>query len=332
MAKAKQWGLKVTPKDDAIHPSNSPERWEWWYFDADFDNGYNMIGTFHFGSPRPPANPDARFIEIALYDPKGNKRMVRKRYPKEECSAAEDKLDVVIGPNTFKGDLKKTHLFFSADGQGCSINYESMVEPYLPEEPTGVSLWVVPHARAKVSGTLTWDGQTMDVKGEGYHDHNWYDKVMGATSAAYSLWTRIFVGDWTFNLYGGMDSRSIGGAPNGKMICYHKDKLVAVSKKAGGISSDYTTKEVSIEHPGTFRWYCNEPGLVDGEINFKTKNVLEFMDLHSRFKPFQKWYSEVFEGQPAYFRFRLDYDINLTILGEKVKDKGICWCEYHKFV
>ena len=41
MAKEKQWGLKVTPKDDAIHLSDSPERWEWWYFDADFDNGYN---------------------------------------------------------------------------------------------------------------------------------------------------------------------------------------------------------------------------------------------------------------------------------------------------
>ena len=57
MVEEKSWGLKVTPKDDGLHPSDVPECWEWWYFDADFDNGYNMIGTFHFGSPRPPAYP-----------------------------------------------------------------------------------------------------------------------------------------------------------------------------------------------------------------------------------------------------------------------------------
>ncbi len=58
---------KVTPRDDALHFDPSPGRWEWWYFDADFDNGYVIAGTYHFGSPRPPANPDARFIEIGIY-------------------------------------------------------------------------------------------------------------------------------------------------------------------------------------------------------------------------------------------------------------------------
>ena len=34
MVEEKRWGLKVTPKDDGLHPSDAPERWEWWYFDA----------------------------------------------------------------------------------------------------------------------------------------------------------------------------------------------------------------------------------------------------------------------------------------------------------
>jgi hypothetical protein len=259
--------------------------------------------------------------------------MVRKRYPKEECSAAEDKLDVVMGPNTYKGDLSKTHLYFSANGQGCDLNYESMVEPYLPEEnKTDVIKWINPHARAKVSGTLTWDDKKMDVKGLGYHDHNWGDEVLGSKGVEDAIWPRIFVGDWTLNLYGGLNLRHDGHGPYGKIICHHKDKVVAVSTKAGCIASDHTTNEANIKYPRTFKWFVNEPGLVEGEVNFKTKQVLEFMDLLSRFKPFQKWYTELAVGHPAYFRFRLDYDINLTIVGEKVKEKGTCWCEYHKFV
>jgi hypothetical protein len=93
---------KVTPRDDALHFDHSPGWWEWWYFDADFDNGYMIAGTYHFGSPRPPANPDVRFIEIGIYDRKGNSKLIRKRYPKEQCSASEETCDVVIGPNIFK--------------------------------------------------------------------------------------------------------------------------------------------------------------------------------------------------------------------------------------
>jgi len=334
MAKEKHLGLVATDKDDAIHVLDSPEWWEWWYFDADFDNGYNMIGTFHFGSPRAPANPDVRFIEIALYDPAGNKKLVRKRYPKEQCTAAEDHLDVSMGPNTYKGNLKKTHLHFEADGQGCDITYEALVEPYLPEEnltePVG---WLNPHARAKVSGTLTWDGKTMEVKGEGYHDHNWGSIVLGSKGTPEdTLWTRIFVNDWVVNIYGGLNLRRDGHGPQGKALIYHKDKLVVVTKKVGGIASDPVIKEGSITYPGTFKMVCNDPGVLEGEVTFKTKQVLEFMDLLARFKPFQKWYTELAVGHPAYFRFRLEYDINLTVHGEKIKDKGTCWCEYHKFV
>jgi len=339
MAKETRWGYEVTPRDGGLHRSDAPGWWEWWYFDADFDNGHTMVGTFHFGSPRPPANPDARFIEVALYDPEGNKRMVRERYPKEQCSAAEKTCRVVIGPNVFEGEPPKYHLFYQnrEGGQGCDITYESMVEGFKPKGPTssmGAAIidWVIHTGRAKVSGTMTWDGKTTEVKGVGYHDHNWSDAPYSALGDIWDLFAimRLIIGDWTLVFSGGRYRRTRSYEPYGVMYAYKKDKVVAVSAKGGGLGSDYTTGDAGIEYPQTYKMWFNEPGLIEGEVGFKMKQVIEFMDLHRRFKPFQKWFAETYVGRPAYFRYRLDFDADLTINGEKVTGKGACWCEHHK--
>ena len=339
MAKETRWGFETTPRDDALHPSDAPGWWEWWYFDADFDNGYTMAGTFHFGSPRPPANPDVRFIEIALYDPAGDKRVARKRYPKEQCSASEDTCKVVIGPNVFEGEAPTFHLFFQEGGQGCDITYESLVEGYMPKGPTSsvgsaVVNWVIPTARAKVSGTITWEGKTMEVKGVGYHDHNWSDAPMSGAGDSEDLLALmgLIIGDWTLVCSGGRARRKHGYEPYGVMYAYKKDKVVAVSTKGGGLGSAYATNAVGVEYPQSYRLWWNDPGLVEGEINFNLKQVIDFMDLHRRFKPFQRWFVETYVGRAAYFRYRLEYDADLTILREKVTGKGLTWCEHHKFV
>jgi hypothetical protein len=114
------------------------------------------------------------------------------------------------------------------------------------------------------------------------------------------------------------------------MYAYKKDKVVAVSTKGGGLGSDYAIGDAGIEYPRSYRLWFNEPGLIEGEVDFKVRQVIEFMDLHRRFKPFQRWFAETYVGHSAYFRYRLGFEANLTINGEKVTGKGACWCEHHK--
>ena len=339
MPKETRWGFQLEPRDDALHPSNSPGWWEWWYFDAHFDNGYSLGGTFHFGSPRPPVDPDVRFIEIALYDPEGNKRMVRKRYPKEQCSASEETCKVVIGPNVYEGDIQRYHLFFSEGNQGCDLIYESLVEGFAPKAPTssvGTAPvgWVIPLARASVSGTITWDGVSIKVAGRGYHDHNWSDAPMSGAGDSADLLAMMGLpaGDWTLVCSGGQYVRKRGYEPYGVMYAFKKEKLVAISEKGGGVGSDYTNADIGIEHPQAYRLWWNEPGLVEGAIDFKVKKVIDFMDLHLRFKPFQRWFAETYVGCPAYFRYYVEYTVDLRIVEEKVRVTGTTWGEHHKFV
>ena len=332
---------KVTPRDDAMHFDPGPGWWEWWYFDAEFDNGYMIAGTYHFGSPRPPANPDVRFIEIAIYDPEGNSKLIRKRYPKEQCSASEETCDVVIGPNTFKGEIPRYKLHFSEGDQGFDLTYESMVEGCIPLEelePEAAAYlgWVVAQPRAKVIGTLTVDGKTMEVSGEGYHDHNWASAPMSAAISDHTFWGRTFMGDYTFCWSAGPGLRKLGYTPSGRVVAAKKDKIAAISSKVAAISSNFTAEglpeELGLQYPRDILLKWDDPGAVEGEITFKVTRMVTFFDLHSRFKAFQRWFARRYIGKPAYFRYLLTYDANLKVRGEKVVGKGDTWCEHHKFV
>jgi hypothetical protein len=338
MAKETKWGYSIEPKDYALHPSDAPGCWEWWYFDADFDNGYTLAGTFHFGSPRPPANRDVRFIEMALYDPNGNKRTVRKRYPMEQCYAAEDTCKVVIGPNSFEGEIPRFHLHFSEGGQGCDLTFNSTVEGFMPKQHTlTVSTanigYVIPTAGADVTGTITWDGKEINVTGTGYHDHNWGDAPMsgGGTVEDLLAFMGLNIGKWTMLCSAGRNVQKLGHTPHGRMHAWKNGKVVAVSYKGAGLGSDYVEYARGIAYPRTYKLSWDEPGLIEGEINLNVTQVIDFMDLLSRFKPFQRWFTETYKGRPAYFRYRVNYDAELTILGEKFHGKGKTWCEHHEF-
>jgi len=352
MATQNKWSRELTPRDDALHPCSVPGAWEWWYFDADFENGYTVAGTFHYGSPRPPANSDARFIEIALYDPEGNRRMIRKRYPKEQCSFSEEVCNVVIGPNYMRGNLETSHIYMSEGDHGLDLTYERIVggyvtpgqaEPASAYPPNTPPSWIVIQTRAKVTGKLTWDGKTLDVAGIGYHDHNLESAPYGTTGGgglggagfggggANVFWGKLHAGEWTVNWVCGRATRRGGHQPTGRAICYKGNEIVAVTEKGAAIGSDLTTEGTGVEWPQAVKVTFDDPELIEGSMDLRVTKRIEFMDLHSRFKPFQRWYAETFVGHAAYFRYRFDYDANLTIVGEKVSSKRASWMEHHKF-
>lgn len=338
---------EFTPKDDAFHPCIVPGAWEWWYFDAKLDNGYLLAGSFHFGSPRPPADSDARFIEVALYDPEGNKRLVRKRFNNNECSASEVSCKVVMGNNVIEGQIPRYHIVFNENNQGCDLNFESMVEGYIPEgqgldaqpfdpsvyEPGTPPGWVIPQCRAKVSGTITWDGNVMEVTGLGYRDHNFSHQPLSEASGVENVfWTKFYLGDYTLNVDAGRKVRKKAYEPMGKVIVYKNEKIIGVSNKVGGLGTDFKLDDSSIPWPQMITMAFNDEDLIEGRITCRVNKVLEFMDLHRRFKPFQKWFAETYKGKPAYRRYRFDYDAALEISGEKVSNTGMGWCEHHKMV
>ena len=70
---------------------------------------------------------------------------------------------------------------------------------YYDPSLTQYNAWFVALPSAKVQGNLTYNGQTHQVQGSGYHDHNWgtvqYNKVLDTW-----YWTRTNLGNYTLDL------------------------------------------------------------------------------------------------------------------------------------
>ncbi len=115
------------------------------------------------------------------------------------------------------------------------------------------------------------------------------------------------------------------------MIAYKGNEIVAVTTNGYAVGSDITTEGTSVEWPRHVKVTFDDPGLIEGTLDLDITQRIEFMDLYSRFQPFQKWYGETYVGHPAYFRHRFNYDADLTIAGEKVTAQGKFWMEHHKF-
>ena len=112
--------------------------------------------------------------------------------------------DVAFGENTFSGDLTQYSIKINPDdfdGFGFNINLESTIPPYRPQDGIinageDYFAWFAAVPNGNVSGDLTYDGKTIDIKGEGYHDHNWGNIPLQRLFDSW-VWFRGTVGDYT---------------------------------------------------------------------------------------------------------------------------------------
>lgn len=116
-----------------------------------------------------------------------------------------DQCALHFGPHSAVGDLNKYRVIVEPiEGVGVELSYEALVEPYRPGGTAQIALTgdgefhygIQPVARCRVSGTVTVDGKTIDVTGQGYHDHQWSDVDL-LESWHHWLWGRLYTEHYT---------------------------------------------------------------------------------------------------------------------------------------
>jgi hypothetical protein len=171
---------------------------EWWYLDAVFDNGYELVGDFiagradaeiaeFLGMPQGEKG-GYPYVEFRITTPDHKSFDIAQSVPPEKAKLSNDTLDLVVGSNSLLGEfepsglLKKFHLKLSQGDMGVDVTYYT--------EVTGVKLanrdggftyynpvkkkyygWYPVAPRNRVEGTLTVQGKKIPVKGWGYQDH-----------------------------------------------------------------------------------------------------------------------------------------------------------------
>ena len=170
-------GQTIAVREDGRRTAQSPDTFEWWYFDGLLDDGTVLVIWFgdnwFYGSHK-------RAVSIELTQPgKPTKRIMRTF--DEPGSFSADHADIKIGPHEFKGDLDTYTIHVDAaetGGVGCDLMLRRRVASYRPatgyiEAGPQYFAWLVAVPEGAVTGTLTADGATRQVTGSGYHDHNW---------------------------------------------------------------------------------------------------------------------------------------------------------------
>ena len=213
------------PTDDGAHPSPEPAYFEWWYYDATFEDGTSATVALYaaqmFVGDRHPA------VLVNLLDPGGLGQSAYQAFGPEALKLGAPGEISIAGSSASPlpdGSVRVTAV--GQNAQGVPLSVDLTFTPTMPgfKHGTGevrfddkVALgWVVPMPRAKVSGKVSVGGVERPVQGAGYHDHNWGELNLLDTMG-YWYWGRLTSPDTTV-VYASVHFREKFGLPPMRMI------------------------------------------------------------------------------------------------------------------
>ena len=167
----------VLPYEDGMRTTGQKNEYEWWYFDSKLDDGSVVVVYFWTIN----AIKDIFYIGINYNNPDGREYKKIKFFNKNDISIAKDSCNLKYSNNEFIGNLQTYHIKIDPkdfDGFGLNVSLESKIPSYRPRDGIinagdDFFAWLAAVPNGEVAGSLTFDNETFNIKGNGYHDHNW---------------------------------------------------------------------------------------------------------------------------------------------------------------
>ena len=197
---------------------------EWWYFDAHFDDpstderarGSTAVIVFATKPLLERNGPLKPNVSLTITRPDGTKLFQFPVFPANQFSASKEKCDVRIGPNWTRGDLHKYEVHVEMNGMGADLTFTGIVPPWRPgagkvffDDFDHYFAWLPSIPYGTVEGTLTYDGREYKVKGTGYHDHNWGNIGLSDVMDHW-YWGRAHISDYTLIYVEQIASKTFG--------------------------------------------------------------------------------------------------------------------------
>ena len=183
-------------KADATHidfpVTNREEHFDWWYFDAHFDNGDHFVVMYSLNDTR--LNPRQPSVRLNIY-PHGQPEVSKiKLYKEEDVSISYEKCDVTLGEEYCKDCGDYYEFYTMIDGYGAKLKLKKKNHPFTTEGYPVPMHWTVAVPSGPIEGELYKGGKAIKVKGIGYHDHNWGDKRLAGVFKNW-YWGKIHTED-----------------------------------------------------------------------------------------------------------------------------------------
>ncbi|NIV13305.1 MAG: hypothetical protein GWN62_19080 [Aliifodinibius sp.] len=334
---ARNFQNMLTRRDDGAHPHSSPFYFEWWYFDIIMSDNSVLVIIFHLTDLIKPAAKKGS-VNISYYHPRDKGWTHFIPYSREFIEADVDECNVRIGTNFCKIDQNGNYIVhIDEPGISGDICFLEAAPGWRPGNgaiyfgnPEKYFAWVVPQPRAKVNGKLCCDGKNWEIKGKGYHDHNWGTVSIIETLTSWS-WGRVYMDDITL-IYADMllSPQYVPARALPFLLVNGSEFLVNgfLSDHAPvDIDQDFLTSPQNVHKP--IGWYLNwEQQSGSFELQLTTQYVVEYSDLLRNHHPKIRKLIDLFVAHPYYIRCltEVEGEIKLKGLHRKI-DRGHAVCE-----
>jgi hypothetical protein len=172
----------IAQHEDGMRTDGGKGTFEWWYFDAHLSDGSSLVITFNTKDVTDAGHELAPYANVTLDRPDGTHVDANTPvFVGADFKASTDGCDVHIGPNRFVGDLHVYDIHVETDEITVDVTITGTVPAWRPK--TGHFVfeaddhryfgWLPSVPQGEVQASITLGGDTVEVTGVGYHDHNW---------------------------------------------------------------------------------------------------------------------------------------------------------------
>jgi predicted secreted hydrolase len=314
-------GESPEPWEDGMRTDARPGTFEWWYFDAQFEDGSAAVVVFMTKPIYQRNDPLTPAIILTITKPDGERLTDMPIFLAGQFSAARDGCEVNIGQNWVRGDLQDYQLHAETTGLVADLSFTSLVPPWRPgagknyydQSLQKYFAWLAAIPFGKVEGHLTYDGVTREVRGTGYHDHNWSTiGIEQVTSHWYwgrahlEGFTTIFVEYVHAKRYGSQRSPVFFLAKGSQILTGDGQPLTLQAR-------DFFRHPSGKEFPRQLDFFWQKDAEIV-HIGLNRPQVMEATSLLSTL-PFWKQRLARLFANPYYFRFKADMEMTVKLAG-----------------
>jgi predicted secreted hydrolase len=313
---------KVALWEDGQRAPTTPGHFEWWYFDAHFEDGVTAVIVYATRPIAAPGGPLTPNLSLTITRSDGKKTTQFAFPPVNQFSASPDTCDVHIGPSWVKQSSMEGSWTFSLHAEttdlSADLTFTGLVPPWRPGagktyfgDLEHYFAWLPSIPHGTVEGTLTYDGQVHPVKGTGYHDHNWGNVSLPSVMDHW-YWGRAHVGGYTLIFVEQIASKKYGCARIPVFLLAKGDQVLADD------STYFTMQARNFVHHSGGREYPREVDFTWRRgrdwvtLKLREPDLIEAVSLLSILPPAKRWLARLFTN-PYYFRFNTALDLEIDL-------------------
>jgi hypothetical protein len=314
--------------EDGMRTRGGPGSYEWWYFDSHLQDGSSLVIVFYTKPQLNPGGGLAPFASLELNRPGQPPISVEAHVSPDAFSASQDRCDVRIGENTFRGNLHDYDIHFSHDDVTVDVKLTSQVPPWRPtsghmffgEHDEHLFAWLAAVPQGEVSVDLNSRGKKEHLQGIGYHDHNWGDVSM-AKLINHWYWGRAQAGDYSIVASYIFAEKAYGDAELPIFMLAKGGRIIAddASKVSFHLEDEHMDPK-SGKPVANVVVYDYEDGPERYRVSYRRSETIVDEELIETVSGFKRLLAELARFDGAYLRFTGNVQLVHFVNGESVED------------